>query len=194
MKAFSNRKIYTPCLLVFAFALGVACTLLIGAVPVERKAGVDFNREEEPILNAVTEAIEKFQNEAGTEELTFTKNEIWDLVELSYWFGVYSHTVNNGILTSYYDFILRDPRERGNSRAVHMDKFISEQCEIQTNRLAIEMRKKFEANTPEFKAIFGEMQKLLSVRADAQAPRVVCPFDEAGVDLYDTEDSEDEDL
>lgn len=187
MKVAHNRKSINVILVVNAFLLGVIFTLLIGAVTTERKMGLDVDRDEAQLNTVFNEALEKFQNEVGSEELTLTYNEIWDLVELGYWLGVNSHTVNMGQIVSYYDFVLRDPREVGNSRFAHMNKFISEQCDIQINRFSILMRKKFEANKPEFKTTFNALQKLLSYRADAHAKNVICPFDEAGLDLYGTE-------
>ena len=187
MKVTQNLKSFNLVLVVNAFLLGVICTLIIGAVTTERKMGLDVDRDEDQLIAVFNEALEKFQNEVGNEELILTNNEVWDLVELGYWLGVNSHTVNVGQIVSYYDFVLRDPREVGNSRFAHMNKFISEQCEIQINRFSILMRKKFEANKPEFKTTFSSLQKLLSYRADAHAKSVICPFAEAGLDLYGTE-------
>lgn len=192
MRTVPNRNSFNLIFVVGAFLLGVICTLLIGAVTTERKIGFDVDREEDQLITVFNEALENFQNEIGNEELTLTNNELWDLVELGYWLGVHSHTVNTGQIVSYFDFALRDPREVGTSRFAHMNKFISEQCEIQTNRLAIVMRKKFEANKPEFKSTFRALQKLLSYRADAHASNVMCPFDEVGLDLYDIKDTEED--
>lgn len=139
-------------------------------------------------MNVVfTKALEEFQQEVGSDELTFSKNEQWDFVELGYWLGVYSHTVNMAQLVSHYDYRFLDPKERASTLYEHMDRFVADQCKRQTNRFFVLMRRKFESNSPEFKATFGELQTLFSYRADAYNAAVMCPFDEAGLDLYELE-------
>ena len=195
MKPTQNRCLFNSFLLVATFSLGVVCTLLIGAtsagkVTAEKKMGFDTRRVEQELKDAFEEALTTFQAEVGTDEMTVSKSELWDYVELGFWAGVYSHTVNMAQILAYYDFHLLDPGERGNSLYAYSDKFISEQCERQTNRLAVHMRRKFENNSPEFKTTFGEIQKLLGLRADTTNPSVLCPFEEAGMDLYDIDDTQ----
>ncbi|MYD44923.1 MAG: hypothetical protein F4W92_01015 [Gammaproteobacteria bacterium] len=192
MKSNVNRKNLNFPLLVSAFALGVICTLLIGAITAERAKTLDMDRDERPLKVALDEAFEKFQSEVGSEEITISKSELWDFVELGYWLGVYSHAVNNAQITSYYDFQMLDSEERGSSLVSHMNDFIAGQCERLTNRFAIVMRRKFENNKPEFKAIFGELQTLLALRADAENASVVCPFEDAGLELYEVEETDEE--
>ncbi|MXZ55171.1 MAG: hypothetical protein F4227_04695 [Gammaproteobacteria bacterium] len=192
MKSTLNWKITSIPLLVSAFALGVLCTLLIGAVTANSPLSFDMDRDEQPLKIALDEAFEKFHSETGSEEITISKSELWDFVELGYWLGVYSHTVNMAQIVSYYDFQLLDSRERGSSLVGHMNNFIEDQCERQTNRFAIIMRRKFENNKPEFKATFGELQTLLALRADVENSSVVCPFEDAGLELYEIEEIEDE--
>ena len=194
MKPTKNRFFQNFSMVVCAFILGVLCTLLIGAATTERKMGLDLEREEQQLIEIFEEALENFQNEVGTEEMTLSKSELWDFAELGFWAGVSSHTVSMGQIIAYYDFQLLDPRERGNSRFAYSDKLVSEQCEWQINRLSIIMRKKFEINTPKFKATFRELQGLLGYRTDMVNANVVCPFEDAGLDLYDGEadDAEDE--
>lgn len=179
-------------LLVGAFALGVICTLLLGAITANRPLSFDMDRDEQPLKLALEEAFKTFHSEVGSDEITISKRELWDFVELGYWLGVYSNVVNIAQITSYYDFQMLDPRERGSSLVGHMNNFIEDQCERQTNRFAIVMRRKFENNKPEFKATFGELQKLLALRADVENSSIVCPFEDAGLELYDTEETEDE--
>lgn len=192
MKSNLHRKNFNLLLLVSAFAFGVLCTVLIGAAIPERTKSFDMDRDEQALKIASDEAFERFHTEVGSDELTVSKNELWDFVELGYWLGVYSHSVNNAQVTSYYDFQMLDPQERGSSLVGHMSDFIENQCEKLTNRFAVVMRRKFENNTPEFKATFGELQTLLALRADAENARVVCPFKDAGAELYEVEDTEDE--
>ena len=192
MKSTCNRKFTNIPLLVSAFILGVVCTLLIGAVTAIRPLSFDMDREDQPLKIALDEAFERFHNEIGTDEVTISKNELWDFVELGYWLGVYSHTVNSAQILSYYDFQMLDPQERGSTLVGHMNDFIEDQCERLTNRFAIVMRRKFENNNPDFKSIFGELQTLLALRADAENSSVVCPFEDAGQELYEVEETEDE--
>ena len=187
MKRKHNRKVITASMAIGAFIFGVVCTLLVGAATAEKKMGFDLDRVELELKTAFNEALALFKDEVGTDEITVSKSEVWDFVELGYWAGVYSHTVNMAQIIAYYDFHLLDPKERGNSLVAYSDKFISEQCERQTNRLAVVMRRKFENNSTEFKTTFGELQELLGFRADAENPNVVCPFEDAGLELYDTE-------
>lgn len=133
-----------------------------------------------------------FQDEVGKDEITVSKREIWDFVELGYWAGVYSHTVNMALIIAYYDFHLLHPKERGNSLVAYSDKFISDQCERQTNRLAVVMRRKFENNSTEFKTTFGELQDLLGLRTDVENPNAIWPFEDVGLKLYDTESEDPE--
>ncbi len=94
MKTARNRKFKNITLLVSAFILGVVCALLIGAVTASRPLSYDMDREEQPLKIALEEAFEKFHSEQGSDEITISQSELWDFVELSYWLGVYSHTVN----------------------------------------------------------------------------------------------------
>lgn len=192
MKSTLNWKHTNIPLLVSAFILGVICTLLLGAVTAQRPLSYDMDRDEQPLKIALDEELERFHSEAGSDEITISKSELWDFVELSYWLGVHSHTVNMAQIVAYYDFQMLDPRERGSSLFGHMNNFIEDQCERQTNRFAIVMRRKFENNKPEFKATFGELQKLLALRADVENSSVVCPFEDAGLELYDTDETEEE--
>ena len=190
MKLTHNRKALTTSMIVSAFLLGVVCTLLIGAATADRKMGFDMDRDEQHLKIVFDEALEKFQNTVGTEQVTFFKSELWDFVELGFWLGLNSQTVNMAQLIAYYDFRI-DKNAQG-SLVSYTNQFISDQCKRQTNRFAIVMRRKFENNTPEFKATFSDLQKLLGVRADTENASVMCPFEDAGLSLYDTPDIEDE--
>ena len=192
MKSSVYWKSSTITLLVSAFALGVICTLLIGAVTTKRPLSYDADRDKLPLQTALEEAFEIFQTEAGSDELTISKGELWDFVELSYWFGVNSHTVNMAQIVSYYEFQMLDPEERETSLVEHMNHFIEDQCERQTHRFAFLMQRKFEYNKTEFKTTFGELHKLLALRADIENSSVVCPFENAGVELYDVDEPEEE--
>lgn len=192
MKSTHNKKFTNIPLLVSAFILGVMCTFLIGAVTANRPLSFDMDRDVQPLKIALEEAFERFHNETGSDEINISKNELWDFVDLGYWLGVYSHTVNSAQIVSYYDYQMLDPRERGSTLVGHMNDFVEDQCERLTNRFAIVMRRKFENNAPEFKMIFGELQTLLALRADAENSNVVCPFEDAGLELYDVEETEDE--
>lgn len=192
MKTNTHRKDFNLPLLLSTFAIGVLTTVLIGAAIPERIKSFDMDRDEQALKIVLDEAFERFQSEVGSEEITISKNELWDFVELGYWLGVYSHSVNNAQITSYYDFQMLEPQERGSSLVAHMNDFIENQCEKLTNRFAIVMRRKFENNTPEFKATFRELQTLLALRADVENANVVCSFEDAGLELYDVEETEDE--
>lgn len=192
MKSNLNKKHINLVSLVSVFALGVLCTALIGAVIPERLKSYDMDRDGQALKIASDEAFKRFQTEVGAHEMTISKSELWDFVELGYWLGVYSHTVNSAQIVSYYDFQMLDPQERGSSLVAHMNDFIEGQCERLINRFAVVMRRKFENNTPEFKATFGELQTLLALRADAENARVVCPFEDSGQELYEVEETEDE--
>ena len=82
MKLTHNRKALTTSMIVSAFLLGVVCTLLIGAATADRKMGFDMDRDEQHLKIVFDEALEKFQNTVGTEQVTFFKSELWDFVEL----------------------------------------------------------------------------------------------------------------
>ena len=192
MKTNIRRKNFNLSLLMSAFVFGVLTTVLIGAAMPERVKSFDRDRDEQALKIASDEAFVRFHSEVGSDELTISKNELWDFVELGYWLGVYSHSVNHAQVTSYYDFQMLTPEERGSSLVEHMNDFIKNQCEKLTNRFAVVMRRKFENNTPEFKTTFSELQTLLALRADVENANVVCSFEDAGLELYDVEETEDE--
>ena len=184
MNSPDSRNIITASMVVGAFILGVVVTFLIGATEEEPNVGFNLHRDKDPLDAVFEETLEEFQSGIGTESITITKNELWDFVELGFWLGVNSYTVNMGQMVAYYDFqMTRNPQ---GSLVSYTNEFITEQCERQTNRFSLVMRKKFENNSSEFKKTFRELQGVLGVRADAENPNVMCPFEDAGAHLYDT--------